>query len=79
MRAYLGTNLFIEMLYFPESSSAKIISGCGSGIFTPVISEYGITEILENVKRNLGKEIASSLRELILSIPGLVTVEEWRN
>ncbi|MEE8167897.1 MAG: PIN domain-containing protein [Candidatus Hydrothermarchaeales archaeon] len=77
MKAYLDTNIFIIMLYFPESSSAKIISACGSEIFTPVISEYSVTEVLENVKRNLGKDIASSLRELIFSIPKLVIVRNF--
>jgi predicted nucleic acid-binding protein len=65
------------MLYFSDSSSAKIISACGKEIFIPVVSEYGINETLENVKRNLGKDIAGSLRALILSIPGLIIVNNF--
>jgi predicted nucleic acid-binding protein len=77
MKVYLDSNIFIAMLHFPESSSAKIISACGKGVFTPVISEYGICEILENVKRDLGKDIASSLRTLIFSIAGLIIVKNF--
>ncbi len=76
MKAYLDTNIFINMLYFPDSSSAKIISACRGETFYPVISEYGIAEILENAKRNLGKDIASSLRDLIFSIPRLMIVKD---
>jgi predicted nucleic acid-binding protein len=76
MRAYLDTNIFISMLHFPDSSSSRIISACGRGEFVPVVSEYGIAEIIENVKRNLGKDIAGSMRELIFSIPGLMVVED---
>ncbi|MEE9564900.1 MAG: PIN domain-containing protein, partial [Candidatus Hydrothermarchaeaceae archaeon] len=77
MKAYLDTNIFVNMLYFPESSSAKIISACRGEVFYPVISEYGIAEMLENVKRNLGKDIASSLSDLIFSIPELKIVKDF--
>ncbi|MBU2560301.1 PIN domain-containing protein [archaeon] len=76
MKAYLDTNVFINMLHSPGSSSAKIISICSSGAFTPFVSEYGIAEMIENAKRNLGKDVASSLRALIFSIPGLVIVKD---
>jgi predicted nucleic acid-binding protein len=76
MKAYLDTNIFITMLHYPGSSSAKIISACGKGAFIPVVSEYGISEILENTKRNLGKDIAGSLRALIFSLPGLLIVKD---
>jgi predicted nucleic acid-binding protein len=76
MKVYLDTNIFITMLYYPGSSSAKIISACGKEAFTPVVSEYGINEILENAKRNLGKDIAGSLRALIFSLPGLLIVRD---
>lgn len=76
MKVYLDTNIFISMLYYPRSSSAKIISACGKEAFIPVVSEYGINEILENAKRNLGKDIAGSLRALIFSLPGLLIVKD---
>ena len=74
MRAYLDTNIFIEAIKNRPSNSRVLFLKCFEGKFEVVISEYTLDEIMDNLKRRAGKDTASIMRELILSIPEIIVV-----
>lgn len=74
MRVYLDTNIFLEAIKNRPSNSRILFLKCFEGEFEGVVSEYTIDEIMDNLKRRAGKDSASMVRELIVSVPGIKVV-----
>ena len=71
MRVYLDTNVFLEAIKKRPSNSRILLLKSFEGGFEVVVSEYTIDEVMENLKRRAGKDTASMMRGLILSLPKL--------
>ncbi len=75
MRGYLDTNIFLEAIKDHPSNSRILFLKCFKGEFEMMVSEYTLDEIMDNLKRRAGKDSASMVRELILSIPRIKIVK----
>ncbi|MEE8168647.1 MAG: PIN domain-containing protein [Candidatus Hydrothermarchaeales archaeon] len=75
MRVYLDTNIFLEAIKNRPSNSRILFLKCFRGEFEGIVSEYTIDETMDNLKRRAGKDSASMVRELILSVPGIKVVK----
>jgi len=75
MKGYLDTNIFLEAIKNRPSNSRILFLKCFGGEFEEIVSEYTIDEAVDNLKRRMGKDSASMVRELILSVPEIKVVK----
>lgn len=75
MRIYLDTNIFLEAIKNRPSNSRILLFKGFEGEFEVAVSEYTVDEIMDNLKRRAGKDSASMVRGLILSMPKIRVVK----
>ena len=79
LRIYLDTNVYYISHLNPDTNSRRVITKAIEANFAIIQSDYLYDEVISLFRRELGKDVASKQRLLMLSIPHIEVISkfEW--
>ena len=80
LKTYIDTNVYFLSQLDPDSSSRQVLDLAKEGRFLVVQSDYLLDEAFQLFKQEFGKDVASKMRLLMISIPytDIAVKHEWQ-